>query len=303
MSHISTTPAKLQGVELGKRGREISRRREVKDSDCVHFLQQVLPQLRLRWSGFRRVRRQVCRRLRSRLQELNLASFSDYAAYLLAHPYEWSVVDSCCRITISRFYRDKQVFEQLSRELPKLARLAIARGDSNIRCWSAGCASGEEVYTLKLLEHFYLSRSEFSLPLQILATDVDEYLLSRAKSGCYASGTLKELPRLWIEEAFAANKQYCLKPTFREGIQWEQQDIRKEMPDGSFHLILCRNLAFTYFEPALQQEILRRIMQRLVSGGILLIGKRESLPDGWPSQLLHISEWGIYQKSLPDLYS
>lgn len=276
----------------------------MKDSDCVHFLQQVLPQLRLRWSGFRRVRRQVCRRLRSRLQELNLASFSHYAAYLLAHPDEWSVVDACCRITISRFYRDRQVFEQLSRELPRLAKLAIAEGaptaiareDSKLRCWSAGCASGEEVYTLKLLEHFCLSSSKFSLPLQILATDVDEYLLSRAKSGCYASGTLEELPQAWIGEAFTANKQYCLKPTFRQAIQWEQQDIRKEMPDGSFHLILCRNLVFTYFEPALQQEILSGIIQRLVSGGILLIGKRESLPDGWQSQLLQISEGGIYQK-------
>ena len=108
---------------------------------------------------------------------------------------------------------------------------------------------------------------------------------------------------MWIEEAFAAKKQYCLKPTFREGIQWERQDIRKEMPDCLFHLILCRNLAFTYFEPALQQEILSGIMERLVPGGILLIGKRESLPDGWQSQLVQISEWGIYQKLLPDLYS
>ena len=145
----------------------------MKDPDCVHFLQQVLPQLHLRWSGFRRVRRQVCRRLRSRIQELDLADFSDYAAYLLAHPDEWSVVDACCRITISRFYRDRQVFEQLSQELPRLTKLALARGDSSLRCWSAGCASGEEAYTLKLMEHFCLSGSDFSLPLQILATDVD----------------------------------------------------------------------------------------------------------------------------------
>ena len=272
----------------------------MKDPDCVHFLQQILPQLRLRWPGFRRVRRQVCRRLHSRLQKLDLASFSDYTAYLLAHPDEWAVLDSCCRITISRFYRDKQVFEQLSRELPKLAKLAKARGDSSLLCWSAGCASGEEVYTLKLLEHFCLSGAELALPLQILATDVDEYVLSRAKSGCYASGTLKELPQEWIETAFTSNEQYCLKPTFKEGIQWKRQDIRQEMPDGPFELILCRNLAFTYFEPALQREILLGISQRLFLGGILLIGKEESLPDGWRSQLLPISQLGIYQKPLPE---
>lgn len=246
------------------------------------------------------MRRQVCRRLKSRLKELRLEDFSDYAAYLIAHPDEWSVVDSCCRITISRFYRDRKVFEQLSRELPRLAELASARGDTILRCWSAGCASGEEVYTLKLMEHFCLSGSEFSFPLQILATDVDEYLLSRARAGCYSSGTLKELPQAWIEEAFSPNQHYCLKPTFQEGIQFEQQDIRQKMPDGSFHLILCRNLAFTYFDPALQQEVLQGILQRLVPSGILLIGKRESLPDGWQSQLCLISQWRIYQKPLSD---
>jgi chemotaxis protein methyltransferase CheR len=68
------------------------------------------------------------------------------------------------------------------------------------------------------------------------------------------------------------------------------------MPDGSFHLILCRNLAFTYFEPALQQEVLQGIIQRLVPSGILLIGKRESLPDGWQSQLCPISQSRLYQK-------
>ena len=290
----------MKGVEFGQLGRGVCRRQDLKDPDCVHFLQQVLPQLHLRWSGFRRVRRQVCRRLRSRIQELDLADFSDYAAYLLAHPDEWSVVDACCRITISRFYRDRKVFEQLSQELPRLVKLALARGDSSLRCWSAGCASGEEAYTLKLMEHFCLSGSDFSLPLQILATDVDKYLLSRARAACYSLGTLKELPQAWIEEAFTTNQHYCLKPTFREGIQFECQDIREKMPDGSFHLILCRNLVFTYFEPALQPEIFRGIIQRLVAGGIFLIGRRESLPDGWPSHLYQVSVWGIYQKSIPD---
>jgi chemotaxis protein methyltransferase CheR len=150
------------------------------------------------------------------------------------------------------------------------------------------------------MEHFCLSGSEFSFSLQILATDVDEYLLSRARAGCYSSGTLKELPQAWTEEAFSPNQHYCLKPTFQEGIQFEQQDIRQKMPDGSFHLILCRNLAFTYFDPALQQEVLQGILQRLVPSGILLIGKRESLPDGWQSQLCLISQWRIYQKPLSD---
>ena len=269
----------------------------MKDSHCVSFLQTVLPQLRLRWTGFRLVRRQVCRRLRSRLKQLGLDDFPDYAAYLLEHSDELSVVDACCRITISRFYRDAPTFEQLCWELPKLLHLAITRGDKSIRCWCAGCASGEEVYTLKLLEHFCLPNAEISLPWQILATDIDGHLLSRGRRGCYSAGTLKELPQAWREEAFTANGHYCLKPAFREGIQFERQDIRQQMPLGSFYLILCRNLAFTYFEPSLQQQILSGISQRLVPGGMLLIGRRESLPDGSQELLFPVFDRGIYQKS------
>ena len=268
----------------------------MKDPDCISFLQQILPQLHLRWSGFRRVRRQVCRRLRNRFLKLGLEDFASYSHYLLDHPDEWSVVDACCRITISRFYRDAPVFEQLSQTLPKLMQLAQERGDSNIHCWCAGCASGEEVYTLKLIEHFRLSNLKLFLPLHILGTDVDEYLLSRARRGCYPQGTLKELPQPWIAQAFDVDGQYCLKSAFREGIEFEQSDIRKQMPDGLFHLILCRNLAFTYFDPILQQEILQGILHRLVPEGILVIGQKESLPLDGTSQLIKLSSLGIYQK-------
>ncbi len=273
----------------------------MKDTDCTSFLQQILPQLHLRWSGFRRVRRQVCRRLRNRFLKLGLEDFASYSNYLLDHPDEWSVVDACCRITISRFYRDAPVFEQLSQTLPKLMQLAQERGDSNIHCWCAGCASGEEVYTLKLIEHFRLSNLKLFLPLHILGTDVDQYLLSRARRGCYPQGTLKELPQSWIAQAFDVEGQYCLKSAFREGIEFETSDIRKQMPDGLFHLILCRNLAFTYFDPTLQQEILPSILHRLAPAGILVIGKKESLPLDSPSQLIKLSSLGIYQKRTKSL--
>ncbi len=251
---------------------------KLKDPDCVKFLQEILPQLHLRWAGFRRVRRQVCRRIATRFLELGLEDFASYRNYLLNHPDEWSVVDQCCRITISRFYRDRVVFEQLCQFLPGLIQLGQDKRDKSLRCWCAGCASGEEVYTLKLIEHFYLSSQKLFLPVQILGTEINEFLVSRARGGCYPQGTLKELPSQWLAEAFDVNEQYCLKSAFQEGIKFEVGDIRKQMPSGSFHLILCRNLAFTYFEPVLQQKILQGLLYRLVPEGILVIGKKESLP-------------------------
>ncbi len=264
----------------------------MKDPDCVKFLQIILPQLQLRWSGFRRVRRQVCRRLRNRFRQLGLEDFASYSNYLLHHPQEWSHLDRCCRITISRFYRDRATFEQLSQTWLKLIQLGEYK-QQTLRCWSAGCASGEEVYTLKLIEHFRLSHLK---SLHILGTDLDEYLLSRAKRGCYPQGCLKELPSSWIAQAFDRNQEYCLKSAFCEGIEFQQQDLRSQMPDGLFELILCRNLALTYFDRSLQIKVLKNICQRLGAKGILVIGKKESLPIESSNQFTQLCSGGIYQK-------
>jgi len=107
---------------------------------CTGFLHWALPQLGKRWTGFRPVQQQVCRCLVDRLTTLSLRSFDAYRDYLQEHPDEWDAVDACCRITISRFYRDAPVFDRLrADELPRL----MARARGTLRCWSAGAASGE----------------------------------------------------------------------------------------------------------------------------------------------------------------
>jgi chemotaxis protein methyltransferase CheR len=269
----------------------------MKDRECVDFLQWALPQLHLRWPGFRRVRQQVCKRIRRRLQELGLTDIAAYRTYLAAHPAEWTVVDTCCRITISRFYRDRTVFDALGRTVfPELARTAIANGESKLRCWSAGCASGEEAYTLKLIWHYCLLAQFPGLSLHVVATDIDDCLLERARNGCYRVGSLKDLPSEWLSSAFTTNgKEYCVKPALQEGVNFIRQDIRTESPDGLFHLILCRNLAFTYFETALQRQILQYISRCLVSGGVLVIGGDESLPLANSRQPRDADEIGIYR--------
>jgi hypothetical protein len=112
----------------------------MKNTECVAFLQWALPQLGMRWPGFRKARRQVCRRIGRRLCELGLPDVAAYRACLEQNPAEWQVLDSACRITISRFYRDRNVFESLQNAvLPVLARAAIERGASDTRLarWSS----------------------------------------------------------------------------------------------------------------------------------------------------------------------
>ena len=124
----------------------------MKDDECVRFLQWALPTLGKRWPGFRKVRRQVCRRIAYRLGELGLDNLAEYRRYLQANPAEWDNLDQLCRVTISRFYRDRWVFDRLGGTvLPELAQAALGRGEKTLRCWSAGCGSVEEPCTLAVI--------------------------------------------------------------------------------------------------------------------------------------------------------
>jgi len=253
------------------------------DPECVELLQWAAPRLRLRWEGFRRVRGQVCKRIGRRMKELGLENAAAYRARLEADEAEWAVLDSLCRVTISRFFRDQRVFDVLRESLlPTLLSDAQARGEKLFRVWSAGCASGEEPYSVALLFRLGLAPGFPRFQLELIATEANEALLERAERACYPSGSLRELPREWSLEAFSPTPggDPCLLPRFREGLTFLRQDLRAEMPEGPFHVVLCRNVAFTYFARPLQHEVLTGLMKRLVPGGLLVIGAHESLPEG-----------------------
>jgi len=252
------------------------------DREGVEFLQWCLPRLKLRWPGFRKVRRQVYKRIDRRVKELGMPSVGAYRAYLEDHSDEWAVLDALCRIFISRFYRDKAVFECLERQvLPELAQVAVARGHRELYAWSIGCACGEEPYTLAILWHGRCAPRFPALTLRVVGTDVDPEVLARAERGCYPPSSLKDLPAELLAAAFIpSGPEFCVKPEHRRGIVFLQQDVRVTGPPELFHLVLCRNVAFTYFDDALQRDTLRRIEDRLLSGGAFVIGSTESLPAG-----------------------
>ena len=269
----------------------------MKDLECVAFLQWALPKLNMRWPGFRKVRRQVCKRISKRLQELSISDVSAYREYLERRPEEWPNLDSLCSIPISRFYRDRGVFDYLRDAiLPGLAEAAVARGDRQFRVWSCGCASGEEVYTLAILWQLRIAPRFPNLSLQITATDIDSTLLARCGQGCYTAGSLKDFPREWLDLAFRkTDSLFCIRDQFRRGVEFFKQDVRQEFPPGQFHLILCRHVVFTYFDERLQLEILDRMIDRLLPQGVLVTGKQEPLPCAHPRLTLLGLRMGIYQ--------
>ena len=276
------------------------------DQDCIRFLQAVLPRLGYRWAGFRKVRRQVCRRVRKRFAELGLEGWEAYRARLESDPEECAVFDRLCRITISRFFRDRHLWRVLSDEvLPRLARDVPEAGEDHLDVWSAGCASGEEPLSLALLWHRKLASRFPAVGLRILATDVDLHLLVRARRAIYPRGSLREMPEDWRREAFeergegGGDERPELRLTgrvralCRDAVRWVAHDVRTAPPGREFRLILCRNLAFTYLDRATRERVGESLLDRLCAGGFLAVGGHEELPanltDGgevepWPGE-------------------
>ncbi|NOQ45644.1 MAG: chemotaxis protein CheR [Desulfobulbaceae bacterium] len=247
------------------------------DRICVNFLQWALPRLHLRWKGFRKVRRQVCRRIDKRLAELKLSTIDSYQKYLEENPLEWSILDRLCRITISRFYRDSVVFNYFTENVfPALVTRFRGKNCTMIRVWSVGCASGEEPYTVAMLWHFMIRPIYPDLKLEILATDIDPVMIRRAEEACYTMSSLRDLPAEWLDRAFdERDGLYCLQKPLKEYVRFALLDIREDAPEGMFHVVLCRNLAFTYFDPDLQQRIVHKICNATERRGVLITGTHE----------------------------
>lgn len=230
------------------------------------FLRWALPRLGYRYEGFRRIRRRVVRRLERHCRALGLPGLAAYRRRLEGASGDWEELDVLLNVTISKFYRDRALFDHLrAAVLPELAR----RG---ARCWCAGCASGEEPFTLAIL----------APGLRILATDRDPVLLERARAGVYRASSLKDLPADDRARAFEPlDGLFRLRDGFRT-VEFRVEDLRRTVQEGPFDLIFCRYVAFTYFDDALQRAVLDRILSVLAPGGYLALGRREDLPAGAP---------------------
>ena len=259
------------------------------DRELTAFLQWALVRLQRRWAGHRKLRGLINKRIKRRLRTLGLADLDAYRRRLESHADEWHELDGLLGIPISRFCRDRGVFDALAQDvLPALARAARTAGRATIDCWSAGCAGGEEPYTLAIVWRQRLPAFA-DLALRIVATDNDAALLERARIGCYAASSLKELPGDLRAAAFERrDDRWCVRREFRQ-IEFLLQDLREQMPEGPFDLVLCRNVIATYYDAQVQCGIFDRIAARMHTGAALVLGAHETLPDGidaltpWPA--------------------
>ncbi|MDB4934108.1 MAG: Chemotaxis protein methyltransferase CheR [Labilithrix sp.] len=274
------------------------------DAELVAFLTWATDRLRIRWTGLKAFRGTVRKRLHKRLAELGIGDLETYRARVESDPLEEERLAAMCRIPISRLYRDRAVFDRLATDiLPERARVAATEGRSTVRVWSAGCASGEEPHSVAMVWHVDVAPrlpppGHPEIALEIVATDADEGMLERARRGAYGAGSVRELPDHLRDAALRhEGSQFVVRDELRAGITFHQQDIRREMPDGPFDVVLCRNMLLTYVDEREHVPLLSQIVARLRPGGVLVVGRRETMPPALST--LHLEP---LDPSLPGVY-
>jgi len=234
------------------------------------------------------------RRLRRRMFQLNIGSFADYSDYVRKNTGEINELLNTILINVTEFFRDAPGWEILAREiLPGL--LKPLKAGHSFRAWSAGCASGEEAYSIAILlaEHFGTRIQEYDI--KIYATDIDEEALNMARRGEYPAEALRRMRPEWREKYFHGKDLLRVDREVRRLVIFGRSNLALDAPISHVNLLTCRNLLI-YFEPDLQKQILNRLHYALDPGGILFLGKSESqLTNSAQFRRLN-PRWRIFQR-------
>ena len=224
--------------------------------------------------------RYVERRIATRLHALGLHTYRQYAARLDEDPAEYALLLDTLTINVTQFFRDPSVFELFRSEvLPTLMAHKTARHQRIIRLWSAGCATGQEPYSLAmsvLTEMSHRSASGF-LP-SVIGTDIDRKALAIAKRGEYPVAQLAHIPTAdrnrYVD---VQGDHFVMKPTVTKYVKFQYLNLFEDQPVKSVDVVFCRNV-FIYFNRDEQDRMLEVFWDSLSRGGYLVLGRSERLP-------------------------
>ena len=218
------------------------------------------------------------RRISVRMRAKSAKSFADYAGVLDTDPIEYDKLVETLTINVSKFFRNPETFASIATKvLPEL----WASRSPILRMWSAGCATGEEPYSLAVLcrEHAVARGDLHGLDrVRIIGSDVDRQAVSAAGKGRYQPASFSDTPPAVVEKYFPLEHGlHSVAPEIRNLVAFERRDLLdSEGPFGRMHLIICRNVII-YFTRETQERLFDRFHELLLPGGFLVLGKVETL--------------------------
>lgn len=226
------------------------------------------------FTGYKRV--SLMRRVRHRMDNAGHESFEDYLDVLQASTDEFTALFNTILINVTAFFRDPDAWRFIQAEV--IPAMLAERGPTDpIRVWSAGCASGQEAYTLAILLAEALGPDEFRQRVKIYGTDVDEDALTDARAGSYDAKAVESIPTELLGRYFQnTNGRYVFHKELRRVVIFGRNDLVKDAPISRVDLLACRN-TLMYLNADTQRTVLGRLHFALVPQGTLFLGHAETL--------------------------
>jgi two-component system, chemotaxis family, CheB/CheR fusion protein len=226
------------------------------------------------FTGYKRT--SLMRRVRHRMDQAGYTSYEEYLDVLQASSDEFASLFNTILINVTAFFRDPDAWEFISAEV--IPRMLAERGpDDPIRVWSAGCASGQEAYTLAMLLAEALGADGFRQRVKIYATDVDEEALVEARAASYDARAVESVPQDMLARYFEqANGRYVFHKDLRRAVIFGRNDLVKDAPISRVDLLVCRN-TLMYLNAETQRNVLGRLHFALGPQGTLFLGHAEML--------------------------
>jgi two-component system, chemotaxis family, CheB/CheR fusion protein len=226
------------------------------------------------FTGYKR--QSLMRRVRREMASVSVDTFEEYQDYLAMNPQEFTALFNTVLINVTSFFRDAEAWEHLRTEI--VPAVLAANPNDSIRVWSAGCASGEEAYSLAMTFAEALEPDEFRDRVKIYATDVDDDALTRARAAAYTTRELQGLSSEQVEKYFERNggQQHVIRKDLRRAVIFGRNDLVQDAPISHIDLLVCRN-TLMYFNAETQGQIVRRMHFALNPDGVLFLGKAEML--------------------------
>ncbi len=246
---------------------------EHKRPELADLFERVRQHTRIDFSSYKLTT--VQRRLQRRMLATGCATLIDYLTWTNDHPEELDALAKETLISVTEFFRDKEAFRTLEPYLREV--VGRKQPGEELRVWVAGCATGEEAYSLAILCSELITERNSDLTLQVFATDIDSDALTVARRGIYNQAALAEVPPEYQERYFQ-NSGNGFEPTkqLRERVTFARQDMTVDPPFLRIDLVTCRNVLI-YFNTDLQARVLSVLRYALRDDGLLFLGRSESV--------------------------
>jgi two-component system CheB/CheR fusion protein len=216
----------------------------------------------------------LMRRVLKRMQAVGIQDFDAYRDYLELHAGEFGALFNTILINVTSFFRDPEAWQALAAEF--IPAMLARKGPSDpVRVWSAGCATGQETYTLMMVLAEAMGPEQFRERVKVYATDADDEALAVARQATYDEDDLRELPEGFRERYFdRAGGRWAFRTDLRRQVIFGRHDLVQDAPISHLDVLVCRNVLM-YFNAEVQGRVLARFHFALAPDGVLFLGKAE----------------------------